>query len=158
MATLVLIRHAKSDRPPGVADIERDLSERGTGDAGLVGKFLATALGSPGAVLTSPARRARRTAELVAAAAGWQVRPTVVERLYDGSVGALLAALAVAPGDPVVAFGHEPVWSAAVSTLIGGGNVTMVTAAAACLDGEPEPGGATLRWLVTPASLGGGPA
>ncbi|HAX82363.1 MAG TPA: histidine phosphatase family protein, partial [Actinobacteria bacterium] len=60
MATLVLVRHAKADRPPGLADIDRDLSTRGERDAALVGAFLAGAIPPPGVLLSSPARRARR--------------------------------------------------------------------------------------------------
>lgn len=156
MATLVLVRHAKAERPPGVADIDRDLSARGVRDAALVGAFLSGALPAPGVLLSSPARRAYRTAELMAAAAGW-TQPIVSDaHLYHGSVGDLLAALAAADGDPVVAFGHEPVWSAAIATMVGGGGLAMVTGAAACVEGEAEPGGGVLRWLIAPVALGGG--
>jgi phosphohistidine phosphatase len=156
MATLLLIRHAKAGRPAGVADIDRDLTIRGARDAALVGAFLATALPHPGVVVSSPARRAHRTADLVAAAAGWSGKIRVHDRLYQGGVGDLLRVLAEAGGDPVVAFGHEPVWSAAVATIVGGGEVAMPTGAGACVEGDAEPGGGVLRWLITPAALGGG--
>ncbi len=158
MATLLLIRHAKAERPPGVADMDRDLSPRGERDAALLGRFLAVAFPRPRLVLTSPARRAHRTAEIVVAAAGWKSPIESVDRLYGGSVGDLLRSLAAADADPVVSFGHQPTWSTAVTTIMGGGAIDMVTGAAACLDGAPEPGGGHLRWMVTPASLGGGPA
>lgn len=158
MATLVLVRHAKADRPPGLADIDRDLTTRGERDAALVGAFLAGAIPPPGVVLSSPARRAHRTAELMAAAAGWRQPIHTVERLYHGGVADLLTALAKADGDPVVAFGHEPVWSATIATIVGGGGLAMVTAAAACVEGEAEPGGGVLRWLIAPVALGGGPS
>lgn len=150
----VLIRHAKSDRPAGVADRDRPLAGRGRIDAALIGEFLGRALPRPGALLTSPAVRARETADLIADAAGWTLRPDVVDALYGGGVGDLLAALDEAP-TPVVAVGHEPTWSAAVGAL-GGGRVDMVTAAVAAMTGSPTPGGATLAWMVTPALLGGG--
>ena len=156
MAILLLVRHAKAERPPGVADIDRDLSTRGERDAALVGAFLGGALPSPEVLLTSPARRAHRTAELMAAAAGWTRRIVTDDRLYQGGVADLLAVLAAADGDPVVAFGHEPVWSAAIGTIVGGGGLAMVTGAAACVEGEAEPGGGVLRWLIAPVALGGG--
>ncbi len=65
--------------------------------------------------------------------------------------------LGATPDDPVAAFGHEPIWSGAASTMIGGGAIHLVTAAAMCLEGTPEPGGAVLRWMVAPVALGGGP-
>ncbi len=157
MATYLLIRHAKAERPPGVADIDRDLAERGETDAVLVGAFLATALPAPVRVFSSPARRARRTAEMVAAAAGWSAPIETDERLYGGSIGDLFELLGATAADPVAAFGHEPFWSGAAATMIGGGAIHLVTAAAVCLEGTPEPGGAVLRWMVAPVALGGGP-
>lgn len=153
---MLLVRHAKAGRPAGVADIGRPLAPRGESDARLLGAFLAVALPRVGRVITSPAVRARRTADLVAAAAGGEVEIEEDESLYGGGVGALLRALAEDGRSPVVAFGHEPVWSQAVAVLTGGGRIDMVTAAAALIEGPPEPGGASLRWMVTPAALGGG--
>src|SRR5215472_15626148 len=40
MRRLMLLRHAKSDRPPGVADHDRPLNRRGARDAGVVGTYL----------------------------------------------------------------------------------------------------------------------
>ena len=157
MATFLLIRHAKAERPPDVADVERQLAERGERDATLVGAFLATAVPAPGRVVSSPARRARRTAEIVTAAAGWSAPIEVEDRLYGGSIGDLLAELAETDDEVVAAFGHEPVWSGAAATLMGGGVINLVTAAVVCLEGSPEPGGAVLRWMVAPVALGGGP-
>ncbi len=154
---LTLMRHAKSDHPAGLADIDRPLSKRGTRDAGIVGSFLATAIGSRVDLICSPARRARDTAAEVCKAAGWEA-PRIDDRLYYGGVGPLLEAVAESSAERVVAFGHEPVWSTAVSTLVGGGRHRMVTAAAAGIEiADPlQPGFGSLLWLVSPASLGGG--
>lgn len=156
MPTFVLIRHAKADRPRGVADLDRPLADRGRHDAGLLGRFLGKSLAEPTTVLSSPAARARDTAEIVLAAARWSTAIAVDERMYHGGVQDLLALLRAARGPLVLAFGHEPVWSAAVTTLTGGGGLQMVTAAAVGLDGTAEPGGAALLWMVTPTILGGG--
>ncbi len=40
---LILIRHAKSDYPPGVPDHDRPLNARGLRDAPRIGAWLATA-------------------------------------------------------------------------------------------------------------------
>ncbi len=158
MPTFLLVRHAKAERADGVADIDRALADRGRGDAELVGAFLALALPHPGAIVSSPARRARETAAIVSAGANWRATIAIDDRLYGGGVGDLLAVLAESGADPIVAFGHEPVWSATVSALVGGGDFTMVTCAAACIEGEAEREGGTLRWMITPAALGGGPS
>lgn len=68
MRTLILLRHAKSDYPPGVADHERPLSERGVANARTIAGELRTFL--PGSssvgVAVSTARRARETWSAVA--------------------------------------------------------------------------------------------
>ena len=145
MPTLVLVRHAKSARPSGVPDIDRPLAARGEVDAGLLGSFLEKAIPTPAQVLTSPARRTRDTAAAVGAAAGWTVGATTDDRLYYGGIADLFAVLNDFASPVTVAFGHEPTWSTAVSTLIGGCDVRMVTASAACLDTTGyRPGAGTL--------------
>lgn len=152
------MRHAKSERPPGVADIDRPLADRGRVDAALVGEFLGAALGPAALVLSSPARRARDTALLAMAAAGWEGDPIVDRRLYYGGLDALIDAVSEVRAEVMAAFGHEPVWSSAVGALVGGGSHRMVTAAAACIEfaGPVRAGVGSLSWMVTPASLGGG--
>ena len=157
MTTFVLVRHAKAERPPGVADIARELADRGQLDAVLVGRHLGDNLPVPVVVVTSPARRAHETARIVIDAAGWKVVPSIDARLYDGGVGDLLAVLAEHTTGTVLAFGHQPVWSATVAALTGEA-VSMPTAAAACIDGVAAPGRGALRWVITPADLGGGPS
>jgi phosphohistidine phosphatase len=141
-----------------MADLERPLAPRGERDAALVGEFLGGAVGTAVRVVTSPARRAMTTAAIAAAAAGWKSEPVVDDRLYYGGVGPLLEALGEMAHEVVAAFGHEPVWSAAVASMVGGGSHHMVTAAAAGIDfpGHPAPGRGSLLWMVTPRSLGGG--
>jgi phosphohistidine phosphatase len=58
---LVLVRHAKAERPDGVADIDRPLTPRGHTDAAAAGVWLAHRRMAPDLVLCSPARRARQT-------------------------------------------------------------------------------------------------
>lgn len=73
MPTLVLLRHAKSDYPPGVADHDRPLSARGRRDAARAGQLLGqlvaelpSGIARFDAVLVSSALRARQTWQLVA--------------------------------------------------------------------------------------------
>jgi phosphohistidine phosphatase len=66
MKFLTLIRHAKSSwNDPGLADIDRPLNSRGRTDAPLAGRRLAGIDFAPDLVLSSPARRARRTAKAI---------------------------------------------------------------------------------------------
>ena len=138
-----------------MADAARDLSDRGRTDAALVGRYLGEHLPPPAVVITSPARRAHDTASRMIEAAGWDISPSIDPRLYHGAVAELLAALRDHQGSPILAFGHQPVWSAAVAAITGEA-VGMPTAAAAGIDGEAASGRGVLRWIVTPEALGGG--
>jgi len=93
MKTVLLVRHAKSGKDdPTLADRDRPLNERGLRDAPLMGGRLAQRGLHPDLILTSPARRALSTAQLIADALG-QPRSDIVinERLYEATLPALLA-------------------------------------------------------------------
>jgi phosphohistidine phosphatase len=67
MKTLLLIRHAKSSwDDPGLSDFERPLNERGKKDAPVMADRLYERGIKIDAFVSSPARRARKTAELFA--------------------------------------------------------------------------------------------
>ncbi|MEK7793296.1 MAG: histidine phosphatase family protein, partial [Candidatus Hydrogenedentota bacterium] len=69
MKTLLVMRHAKSGPAQhGMEDHARPLNERGRQDAPQMGRFLAQQGLRPGVVISSTAKRARKTAELVAKA------------------------------------------------------------------------------------------
>ena len=80
---LVLMRHAKSAYPAGVADHDRPLAPRGTREAGLAGDWLRANLGTVDAVLCSSAVRARRTL----ACTGIEAPVRYAERLYEAAPG-----------------------------------------------------------------------
>jgi phosphohistidine phosphatase len=79
MKTLLILRHAKSSWKRPVADRDRPLNKRGKADAPRMGKVLRDAGLRPDWIISSPAKRARRTAEKVAehsgAAAGVEISP-----------------------------------------------------------------------------------
>jgi phosphohistidine phosphatase len=68
MRRLMLLRHAKSDRPPGIQDHDRPLNRRGREEAPLIGTYLAHNALLPEGVLCSTATRTRETWDLVAGA------------------------------------------------------------------------------------------
>ena len=68
MKTLLLIRHAKSDwGDPGLDDIDRPLSERGKRDAPAMAHRLLDKKIKINGFISSPAKRATRTAKIFAA-------------------------------------------------------------------------------------------
>ncbi|MCP2324110.1 phosphohistidine phosphatase [Hamadaea flava] len=96
--TLVLLRHAKADRPSGIADTDRPLTDRGHADAAAAGAWLLASGHVPDLVLCSPARRTRQTWHSVAIALGGAGSPKVqYEReLYDGELAEALDLIAAA--------------------------------------------------------------
>ncbi|MCH7880559.1 MAG: histidine phosphatase family protein [Proteobacteria bacterium] len=87
MKSLFLLRHAKSSwSDPGLEDRQRPLNKRGKRDAPIMGDRLRARNEYPDLILTSPALRARCTAELFANACGYSPEMIVEEaELYFSS-------------------------------------------------------------------------
>ena len=92
MKQLTLIRHAKSSwKFSGLQDPDRPLNRRGRRDAPLMGNVLASRKFSPDTIVTSPALRALRTAEMIAAAIDYPMQRIVLDaRLYHADADDLL--------------------------------------------------------------------
>ena len=84
MKTLFLIRHAKSSwDDTALPDKDRPLNDRGRRDAPKMGERLAKRDVKPDLILSSPAVRALRTAEIIAKKLDYRRKDIVVnERLY----------------------------------------------------------------------------
>jgi phosphohistidine phosphatase len=115
--TLVLLRHAKSAYPGGVADHDRPLAPRGIREAGLAGDWLRANVSTVDHVLCSTATRARQTL----ARSGVDAPVTYVERLYDAHPTTVIDEInAVADGiATLLVVGHEPTTSAVAVGLAG---------------------------------------
>ena len=105
---LILIRHARSSRPPGVRDHDRPLDDRGRAAADALGRWMARAGLVPDAVLLSDARRTRETWEGIAAALPGASAPRLEHRLYEAGAEAMLGVLRGAEGRTVALVGHNP--------------------------------------------------
>ena len=114
--TLILLRHAKSDYPDGVADHDRPLAKRGIREAALVGDWIREQLPPVDAVLCSTATRTQQTL----ARTGIDAPVTYVERLYDATAGIAIDVInGAAPeaADTLLVVGHEPVMSSLALSL-----------------------------------------
>ena len=128
-----------------------------------MGRFLARADQVPDAAVTSPAVRAHDTLRLAMDGGGWTCPTRTAPSLYGGGVSDLLAEVRNEPAATglLLAVGHEPTWSEAVSAFIGGGEVRLPTAAMARIDfdidrwDEVGPGAGLLVWSVVPRLLAG---
>lgn len=108
---LILLRHAKSAwDDPSLADFDRPLSSRGRKAAPVVGAYLARRGMVPGLVLTSSAKRAVETLDLVSA--GWPAKPTVrkLKSLYLAMPREMLRRVQAVGREPdcVMLVGHNP--------------------------------------------------
>jgi phosphohistidine phosphatase len=115
MKKLLLLRHAHAEQPePGMADIDRPLSERGRVEALQAAECIAEAGLRCDALLVSPALRTRQTAIIVAAALDLTEEPRIEQSIYLGDPAALLATLRRCPADltTLMMVGHNPVLSA----------------------------------------------
>ncbi len=155
---LLIVRHASAvpHGTPGIPDEERPLTPRGEERFREVAVGLAELLRAPDAILTSPLPRARRTAELAAAA--WQT--TAIEEappLATGSFEGLVKLLARFPPDAFVAvFGHEPHVSGLLGRLIGGrgDSLPFKKGGAALVElAGPLAEGGSLIWFLPPRVL-----
>ncbi|WP_243794206.1 histidine phosphatase family protein [Saccharopolyspora gloriosae] len=153
--TLVVCRHAKSAWPDDVDDFERPLTERGERDAPEAGRWLAERVPDIGFALCSPAKRARRTWQLIADVTG-KAETRHDKRLYGASAGELIAVLNELPDEAETALlvGHNPGLEDLVAVLTGAPH-ELKTAEIAVLSGtgswsQLEPGWATLQETATP--------
>ena len=117
LRTLVLLRHAKSDYPDGVADHERPLAPRGIREAALAGDWIRANVGKVDAVLCSTATRTRETLARTGIEADiryedslYDSRPSTVVNLVNG-IGEDVKTLLVV--------GHEPTMSSLAFALAG---------------------------------------
>jgi phosphohistidine phosphatase len=154
-----VIRHAiAAERDAGLwsDDSLRPLTKAGKERFRAVARGLKALGAGVDAVLSSPAVRARETAELLTAEAGWPEPQEAPELAPGRPVAGLVPVLARRAGRSVALVGHEPALSMLVSLLLAGdelavevelkkGGVVLLTCGA-----EPRPGAAVLRWSVPP--------
>jgi phosphohistidine phosphatase len=111
MKTLLLLRHAKSSWKDGVLDDhDRPLNERGKKEAPKVGQLLLEEHLLPDIILSSDAKRCRRTVEKVSEAAGYRGETVLTSELYLANTAAYLRALARLPDEisQALVVGHNP--------------------------------------------------
>ena len=117
---LILVRHAKTEQ--GAPDISRALTDRGRRDAREIGRWLAANNHAPDHVVISPSVRTRQTWEIAAEQLGTTATVVTDERIYDNSVGNLIAV--ARDTDPAVQslaiVGHNPSMHGCAVGLLGG--------------------------------------
>lgn len=120
MKTLLIMRHAKSSwNYPELSDYDRPLNGRGKRDAPRMGKHLRQEGLIPDRILTSSAKRARKTASKVAKSCGYTGKVKKLDALYDTVPGVYFEVLQALPDkyQRVMVFGHNPTMEQLVTYL-----------------------------------------
>ncbi|MFI6108749.1 SixA phosphatase family protein [Streptomyces sp. NPDC051310] len=117
---IVLLRHAKADWPQ-VSDHERPLADRGRKDAPVAGRRLAETGITFDLALCSTAVRTRETWKLAVHELPQRPRTVYEERLYEASLGDLIALLNETSDDvnDLLVIGHNPGMHALADALAG---------------------------------------
>lgn len=105
------MRHAKSSwKDESLDDHDRPLNKRGKREAPRMGELLKEQKLVPDFILCSSARRARKTAECVAFAAGYRGETRITSELYMVPPARILEVLAVIPPNhaSVLLIAHNP--------------------------------------------------
>ena len=111
MKIIYLVRHAKSSwADPGLMDIERPLNNRGKQDAPFMAKKLKEIELDIDLLVTSPARRARKTAKIFSIEFFKETRPQIDENLYHASAEDIMTVIKELDNSlsKVAIFGHNP--------------------------------------------------
>lgn len=170
MKTILLLRHAKSDwGDPDLVDYERPLAKRGRKDAPRIGDVLLNFDVVPDKILSSPAKRAKQTAELVAESCGYKKSIAWHDSFYGGTSDDLIGAVWRLPDtvQRVMLVGHNPTMEDTAASLLLGDeadfedtmSIKVPTAGLICLDAPVpdwsslEPGDTILRWFLIPRLL-----
>lgn len=166
MKTLLLIRHAKAEHGVGdLRDEDRGLTARGEADCMIMGEVLRRRGHVPDLVLTSPAERARRTAERLVRAAG-AGRDCITESpgIYEGSVRTLLHCIHGVPDAStcVALVGHNPGMEELLRRLDPDSGEKFVTCGVVVIDvlsgdwADVAAATVSVREFLRPGEFGGG--
>jgi phosphohistidine phosphatase len=159
--TLLLLRHAKAeDGGATVPDFERSLNDRGRKEARLIGTFIRKHELKLNLVLSSSAKRARETTELVLAPGVVDVDVRYDQRIYEASPARLREAISEVENAcrTVLVVGHNPGMEELLRLLTDRVE-QMATATLAKIDVNTNSwvgvleGKGTLDWIVKPKEL-----
>jgi len=150
MKRIYVLRHAKSSwDEPDLADFDRPLNERGKKAAPFMGELMKNRDHRPQVILSSPAKRARDTAEMVKNAGHLSAEVRLDDRIYEASPYSLSKVVTELEDlfDAAMIVGHNPGIEGFVNYLTGK-STSMPTASLAVIDLEID------NWSETKTQCG----
>lgn len=141
MKTLLLGRHAKSDHPSGVPDLERPLATRGEQDLVLLGRALQNFEWSPEVVFSSPAVRAYKTAEGILFQSNSNTPIQISNELYEHGVSGWEQVVGNIPDkySKAALWGHNPDITKTIAWALGLASPPEVPTGTICLIHSQSP-------------------
>ncbi len=163
MKNLLVMRHAKSDwGNSSLSDFDRPLNNRGIKAAPLMGKELLKRNKVPELIVSSPANRAKTTAEMASFACGYKNDIIHEKEFYFGSIDEIIKLFKAFDDqyERIMVVGHNPTSESLIYKLIKENqHIEMPTAAVASLVfdinswQDLEIKSAKLEWLISPKQL-----
>jgi phosphohistidine phosphatase len=142
MKRLTLVRHAKSSwKDPELTDFDRPLNKRGKQDAPLMGERLAALEQRPELLVSSPAKRASKTARLIARELKIPDEQLIFKpEIYEAEPDALLEVVRGLDDrwEHVLLVGHNPGLTDLGNLLADCGIENIPTCGVLCLDFDAE--------------------
>ncbi|PNR95338.1 phosphoglycerate mutase [Petrotoga sp. 9PWA.NaAc.5.4] len=159
MKRLILFRHAKAEkRSSEIDDFERRLTKKGNKNAKEVSEYVGKILKKVDLIVTSPAVRAKETAEIFSKYSNSKAKLFEEELLYGGEVEEIIERLSeILKGyNNVVIVGHNPTLEELLQKLTGN-DTHLRKAGAVCIEGDSFDdilsGKGKIKWMVDPKSL-----
>lgn len=153
MKTLYLVRHAKSSwTESGLGDFERPLNKRGKHDAPMMGERLLKRGVKIDHIVSSPARRARKTLKAISEKMGWPEENIFFEdRIYEAGESTLLDIVSGFDDefDSAMMVGHNPGFTMLAESLSGQNFGNIPTCGVVCLNFDVDSWKAAVRGLGT---------
>jgi len=138
MKRLILVRHAKSSwKDHTLSDFDRPLNNRGKSDAPEMGNRLKKANVKPDLIISSPAKRAIKTARIIASEIGYPEKEIKQDKsIYEGYPEEIMEVIQRVHDsiDSVMVFGHNPSFTMLANHLSNQRVENLPTCAVFCLD------------------------
>ena len=119
MKNLLIMRHGEPQRKYGLNDFDLPLSDKGEKAAAKKGEIIFQKGAVPDVILSSPAMRAKTTAELVAKSCGYEGEIIFHKSFYTNGCDSIITTIRELPDsiNRVLLIGHNPAWTDLVYAL-----------------------------------------